>query len=121
MRFNNLWCYRHIIFSKRFLRTLWHSRQNVLADDRGDSPQAGPYMAEFDITYRCNCRCRMCQRWNDARRESLTVGDYRRLAQEFERLGCPSTSIKTLPGNLLELVRAWITTPYCDKLAIFSP
>ena len=93
MRFNNLWCYRHIIFSKRFLRTLWHSRQNVLADDRGDSPQAGPYMAEFDITYRCNCRCRMCQRWNDARRESLTVGDYRRLAQEFERLGVHQISV----------------------------
>lgn len=93
MRFNNLWCYRHIIFSKRFLRTVWRSRQNVLADNRGHAPVAGPYMAEFDITYRCNCRCRMCQRWNDARPESLTVADYRRLAREFETLGVHQISV----------------------------
>jgi len=93
MRFNNLWCYRHIIFSRRFLRTVWRSRQNVLADGRGESPESGPYMAEFDITYRCNCRCRMCQRWNDARPESLTVADYRRLAREFETLGVHQISV----------------------------
>ncbi len=93
MRFNNIGCYHHIMLSRPFLRTLWHSRRNVLADSRGQPPPAGPYMAEFDITYRCNCRCRMCQRWNDPRPESLTVADYRRLAAEFREMAVHQISV----------------------------
>lgn len=93
MRFNNLGCYHHIMLSRQFLRTLWHSRRNVLADSIGQPPPAGPYMAEFDITYRCNCRCRMCQRWNDQRTESLTLADYRRLAAEFRKMAVHQISV----------------------------
>lgn len=93
MRFNNFWCYRSIVFSRKFLRTLRASRCNVLADTRGRNPSAGPYMAEFDITYRCNCRCLMCQRWNDLRREALSVSDYARLAEEFEAMAVHQISI----------------------------
>jgi MoaA/NifB/PqqE/SkfB family radical SAM enzyme len=93
MRFNNIGCYYPIMLSRQFLRTLWHSRRNVLADSCGQPPPAGPYMAEFDITYRCNCRCRMCQRWNDPRPESLTVGDYRRLAAEFRQMAVHQISV----------------------------
>jgi AdoMet-dependent heme synthase len=93
MRFKNFWCYRRIILSRRFLRTAWASRANVLADVNGRPPSAGPYMVEFDITYRCNCRCRMCQRWNDPRPESLSLSDYRRLAAEFRELAIHQISI----------------------------
>ncbi len=93
MRFKNFWCYRRIILSRRFLRTLRGSRANVRADAIGRPPTAGPYMAEFDITYRCNCRCRMCQRWNDPRSESLTLSDYRRVAAELEKLAVHQISI----------------------------
>jgi MoaA/NifB/PqqE/SkfB family radical SAM enzyme len=93
MRFNNIGCYYPIMLSRQFLRTLWHSRRNVLADSCCQPPPAGPYMAEFDITYRCNCRCRMCQRWNDPRPESLTVADYRRLAAEFRQMAVHQISV----------------------------
>jgi MoaA/NifB/PqqE/SkfB family radical SAM enzyme len=93
MRFNNIGCYYPIMLSRQFLRTLWHSRRNVLADSCCQPPPAGPYMAEFDITYRCNCRCRMCQRWSDPRPESLTVADYRRLATEFRRMAVHQISV----------------------------
>jgi len=87
MRFNNAWCYRRILFSKGFVWALWQARRNVVADDQKSQPPAGPYMAELDITYRCNCRCRMCQRWRDSRTESLHLADYQRLARDFKRLG----------------------------------
>jgi MoaA/NifB/PqqE/SkfB family radical SAM enzyme len=93
MRFNNIGSYYPIMLSRQFLRTLWHSRRNVMADSRCQPPPAGPYMAEFDITYRCNCRCRMCQRWNDPRPESLTVGDYGRLAAEFRQMAVHQISV----------------------------
>ena len=35
MRFNNIGCYYPIMLSKQFLRTIWHSRRNVLADSYG--------------------------------------------------------------------------------------
>ena len=93
MRFNNIGSYYPIMLSRQFLRTLWNSRRNVLADSCGQPPPSGPYMAEFDITYRCNCRCRMCQRWNDPRPESLTVEDYRRLAAEFRQMAVHQISV----------------------------
>jgi MoaA/NifB/PqqE/SkfB family radical SAM enzyme len=111
MRFNNFWSYRRIIFSRRFLRTLWDSRRNVLADTAGHNPEAGPYMAEFDVTYRCNCRCRMCQRWNDPRIESLSVADYQRLAREFERMAVHQISIAggepLLRTDVFEIIAAF--------------
>ncbi len=93
MRLNHIGCYHHIMLSRQFLRTIWHSRRNALADSKGQPPPAGPYMAEFDITYRCNCRCRMCQRWNDPRPETLTVSDYRRLAGEFRQMAVHQISV----------------------------
>ncbi|MCK7512427.1 MAG: radical SAM protein [Desulfobacterales bacterium] len=54
---------------------------------------AGPYMAELDITYQCNLRCRMCQRWLDPRRDELPLETYRNLAHEFEELGVHQISI----------------------------
>lgn len=50
-------------------------------------------MAELDITYRCNCRCQMCQRWKDPRRDELSVAEYRQLAVTFNNLGVHQVSI----------------------------
>ena len=93
MRLRHIGCYYHILLTKQFIRTLWHSRRNVIADTNDLPPPAGPYMAEFDITYRCNCRCRMCQRWQDLRSESLTASDYRRLSNEFKKMAVHQISI----------------------------
>jgi MoaA/NifB/PqqE/SkfB family radical SAM enzyme len=93
MRFNNIWCYRHILASKGFIRSLWHSRRNLAAHGRGGPPGSGPYMAELDLTYRCNCRCRMCQRWQDTRKGELAAAEYARLAAEFADLGVHQISI----------------------------
>ena len=93
MRFGNAWCYRHILASKGFIRSLWHSRRNLAAYDRTGRPRSGPYMAELDITYRCNCRCHMCQRWRDERRGELAASDYARLAAEFADIGVHQISI----------------------------
>ncbi len=87
------WRYRHILGSRQFAATLWHSRKNVLAAGRELPPVAGPYMAELDITYRCNCRCLMCQRWQDPRRDELTLAEYRDLAHEFRALHVYQVSI----------------------------
>ena len=93
MRFNNFWCYRHILLSKGFARTLWNSRNNLKADRDGLPLPAGPYMAELDITYRCNLQCQMCQRWQDPRRDELSLETYRHLAHEFTELGVHQISV----------------------------
>ena len=80
MRFNNFWDYRRILFSKGFASAVWHARKNVLAFDKSRPLAAGPYMAELDVTYRCNCRCQMCQRWQDPRNNELRVDEYEALA-----------------------------------------
>jgi MoaA/NifB/PqqE/SkfB family radical SAM enzyme len=111
MRFNNFWSYRRIIFSKNFLRTLWYSRSNVLADKKDCMPPAGPYMAEFDVTYQCNCRCRMCQRWSDPRPAGLTLSDYRRLAGEFRNMAVHQISVAggepLVRKDVFEIIKAF--------------
>lgn len=87
------WRYRHMLESRRFAASLWHARKNVLAASRGRTPVAGPYMAELDITYQCNCRCLMCQRWQDPRRDELSLAEYQELAREFYELGVCQVSI----------------------------
>ena len=111
MRFNNYWCYHRIVLSPKFLRTVWRSRGNVRADTAGSPPPAGPYMAEFDITYRCNCRCRMCQRWNDPRTETMTTGHYRSLAREFDDMAVHQISIAggepLMRKDVFEIIRGF--------------
>jgi MoaA/NifB/PqqE/SkfB family radical SAM enzyme len=93
MRFNNFWDYRRILFSKGFASAVWHSRKNVLAYGQGRSLAAGPYMAELDVTYRCNCRCQMCQRWKDPRNDELRAEEYEALAAELHEMGSHQISI----------------------------
>ena len=87
MRFNNAWRYRNILFSKGFVSAVLNARRNVVGYERSLRPSYGPYMAELDITYQCNCRCRMCQRWRCSRQESLILTDYQMLAVDFKRIG----------------------------------
>jgi MoaA/NifB/PqqE/SkfB family radical SAM enzyme len=93
MRFSNFWDYRRILFSKSFASALWHSRQNLLAYGQGRPLPAGPYMAELDVTYQCNCRCRMCQRWKDHRGDELSVDEYKALAGVLHQMGSHQISI----------------------------
>ncbi|MGD9417242.1 MAG: radical SAM protein [Desulfobacterales bacterium] len=93
MRFNNFWDYRRILFSKGFASAVWHSRKNVLAYGQGRPLAAGPYMAELDVTYRCNCRCQMCQRWKDPRNDELRAEEYETLAAELHEMGSHQISI----------------------------
>jgi MoaA/NifB/PqqE/SkfB family radical SAM enzyme len=93
MRFSNFWDYRRILFSKSFASALWHSRQNLLAYSQGRPLAAGPYMAELDVTYQCNCRCRMCQRWKDPRGDELSVDEYKTLAGVLHQMGSHQISI----------------------------
>jgi len=93
MRLNNFWCYRRILFSKGFASAVWNSRKNVVAYNQERPLQAGPYMAELDITYQCNCRCQMCQRWNDPRRHELSLDEYIKLASELHAMGSHQISI----------------------------
>ncbi len=93
MRLNNFWTYRGLLCNRRFLGALRHAWQNLDAARRGDPPPFGPFMAELDVTYRCNCRCTMCQRWQDARPDGLRPGDYAQLAGEFARMGVYQVSI----------------------------
>ena len=93
MNFNNFWVYRRILFSKRFISSLCRSRQNILFQKYGLPPVTGPYMAELDVTYRCDCRCQMCQRWQDRRNGEMTLGEYARLSEDFGRMGVHLVSI----------------------------
>ena len=93
MRFNNFWDYRRILFSRGFAKAAWHSRKNVLAYGQGRPLSAGPYMAELDITYQCNCRCQMCQRWKDPRTGELGLDEYRQLAGQLHEMGSHQISI----------------------------
>jgi len=93
MRFSKLWRYDRILASPRFVASVRGSRRNILAANSGHPPVSGPYMAELDVTYRCNCRCKMCRRWQDPRTEVLTLTDYRHLAGVFHDLGVYQVSI----------------------------
>ena len=93
MRFNNFWDYRRILFSKGFASAMWNSRKNVLAYGQGRPLSAGPYMAELDVTYRCNCRCQMCQRWKDPRNNELSADEYEALAGVLHEMGSHQISI----------------------------
>ena len=93
MQFNELWRYKRILKSRRFVGSVWGARKNVLATNLGNPPVAGPYMAELDVTYRCNCRCKMCQRWQDSRKEGLSLAEYHRLAEVFRDLGVYQVSL----------------------------
>ncbi len=93
MRFHNFWRYRNILLSKEFAKALKHARQNVIADHSNQPLKAGPYMAELDITYRCNCKCQMCQRWRDNRPNELSLTEYRNLAASLHQLGVHQVSI----------------------------
>ncbi|MCU0560917.1 MAG: radical SAM protein [Desulfobacterales bacterium] len=108
MRLNNFWTYRRILLTRGFLRSLRRSRQNLEASRQGAPPAYGPFMAELDVTYRCNCRCRMCQRWQDTRSDGLDLADYERLAGEFSALGVYQVSIAggepLLRGDIFEII-----------------
>jgi MoaA/NifB/PqqE/SkfB family radical SAM enzyme len=82
-----------MLLSKGFAKSLWNSRKNLVADRNRLPLPAGPYMAELDITYQCNLRCQMCQRWRDPRQDELPLETYRHLAREFEQLGVHQISI----------------------------
>lgn len=82
-----------MLLSKGFAKSLWNSRKNLVADQNRLPLPAGPYMAELDITYQCNLRCQMCQRWRDPRQDELPLETYRNLAHEFEELGVHQISI----------------------------
>jgi MoaA/NifB/PqqE/SkfB family radical SAM enzyme len=82
-----------MLLSKGFAKSLWHSRNNLIADQNRLPLPAGPYMAELDITYQCNLRCQMCQRWRDPRRNELSLETYRNLAFEFAEVGVHQISI----------------------------
>ena len=108
MRLNNFWAYRRILLTRGFFRALRRSRWNLDASRRGAPPASGPFMAELDVTYRCNCRCTMCQRWQDARPDGLSPADYERLAEEFSGLGVYQVSIAggepLLRGDIFEII-----------------
>jgi MoaA/NifB/PqqE/SkfB family radical SAM enzyme len=93
MQLKHFWRYRRIVLSQKFFRAARCARQNAIAERYGRKPACGPYMAEFDITYRCNCSCMMCDRWQDQRRDALDLPAYQRLAAELDTLGTHQISI----------------------------
>ncbi len=111
MRFNNFWAYSRIICSTGFLKAVLATRRNVLAAERGATPPHGPYMAELDITYRCNCRCQMCQRWQDPRRGELTLEEYQKLAATLGRMGAHQVSVAggepLVRPDVFDIIRAF--------------
>ncbi len=50
-------------------------------------------MAELDVTYRCDCSCQMCRRWQDRRQGEMTLEEYARLSEDFLRVGVHLVSI----------------------------
>lgn len=50
-------------------------------------------MAELDVTYRCDCSCLMCRRWQDPRRGEMTLEEYAELSEDFLRMGVHLVSI----------------------------
>jgi len=75
------------------MASLWRSRRNIISTHLSNPPLTGPFMAELDVSYRCNCCCEMCQRWQDDRANELTLAEYQRLAAAFHALGVHVVSI----------------------------
>ncbi len=69
------------------------SRRNIISAHLNRPPIYGPFMAELDVTYRCNCKCRMCQRWQYPRSDELSLSEYQKLAEAFYGAGVHLVSI----------------------------
>lgn len=111
MRFTNFWTYRRILFSKGFLAALLQARRNIRDSARNRPLSAGPYLAELDITYRCNGRCLMCERWNDTRGHELQLEEYEHLARDLRAMGTHQISIAggepLLRPDVFDIVRSF--------------
>jgi len=93
MRLNRLWTYRRILFSRGFASAVRAAGHNVRSYEQNRPLPFGPYMAEFDITYRCNSRCLMCQRWRTAPGGELGLEEYQTLAETLRDMGTHQISI----------------------------
>ena len=93
MRLNRLWTYRRILFSRGFASAVRAAGQNVRSYAQNHPLPFGPYMAEFDITYRCNSRCIMCQRWRNPPGGELGLEEYQALAGTLWEMGTHQISI----------------------------
>ncbi len=111
MRFDNFWVYRRILLSRRFVSSLWRSRRNILAAGYDLPPLSGPFMAELDVSYRCDCRCQMCQRWQDRRTGEMTLEEYLRLADDFQQMGVHLVSIAggepLMRGDIFSIIKGF--------------
>jgi MoaA/NifB/PqqE/SkfB family radical SAM enzyme len=111
MRLNRLWTYRRILLTRGFAAAVTAARRNIRGYKLGRSLPCGPYMAEFDITYRCNSRCLMCQRWRDSGGGELTLAEYRDLAGTLRDMGTHQISIAggepLLRRDVFPIIRAF--------------
>jgi MoaA/NifB/PqqE/SkfB family radical SAM enzyme len=111
MRYTNLWTYRRILLSSGFVSAVRNARKNVRDAAQGRPLRSGPYMAELDVTYRCNCRCAMCQRWTGSSRGELSLSEYRDLAGTLREMGTHQVSIAggepLLRSDACEIVEAF--------------
>jgi len=77
-------------------------------------------MAELDVTYRCDCRCRMCQRWRDHRRGELALREYEQLAEVFRHMGIQLVSIAggepLLREDIFSIIRCFAKYGMCVNL-----
>ena len=93
MRLNRLWTYRRILFTQGFAAAVRAAGHNVRSYEQSQALPFGPYMAELDITYRCNSRCLMCQRWQNPGGGELALEEYRALAEVLRDMGTHQVSI----------------------------
>jgi AdoMet-dependent heme synthase len=100
------------------MSALARSRRNIIAARRGHTLSAGPFMAELDVTYRCNCRCEMCQRWQDTRTGELSLSEYETLAQVFSELGVHLVSIAGGEPLLREDIFSIIDAFFCRGMVV---
>lgn len=65
---------------------LWHFRHYVLKKD-------SPLIAAFQLTNRCDLKCRMCTLWKNPQKSTLPFGVFKRAIDDLQLMGCAYTSL----------------------------
>lgn len=97
-------------FSARVLP--WYLKRFTLGKD-------SPLIATFQLTHRCNLRCKMCNLWRDPQGATLPLDNFKKIINDLGALGCFYTSLSggeplLIKGILTYISHAKSRIPYVN-------
>lgn len=87
-------------FSGRVI--LWYLRRVLLGKD-------SPLIVNFQLTHRCNLRCKMCNIWRDPQEATLPLEDFKKIIKEAGELGCFFASLSGGESLIIKDILSYVS------------